>query len=79
VELGTGKRLTDSGHIGWDVLKDGDWYSLSANTNEKGSREGNCWNLHPIPDGGGPETVHGGVLLGRLDFDLAAQPPPGFA
>jgi hypothetical protein len=70
-ELDTGKRLTDNGHIGWDVLKDGAWWSLSANTNAKGSREGTTWNLKAIPDGGGPESAHGGVLLGRLNFDLA--------
>lgn len=65
-ELGTGKRLTDSGHIVFamaDLAGD-----VSANTNAEGSREGDRWAIKRWPDGGGPETVHGGVLLAWYDF-----------
>jgi hypothetical protein len=44
---------------------------ISGNTNEAGSREGNAVARHHGP----PQVSHGGVLLGYLDFDRAAQPP----
>lgn len=65
-ELGAGKRLTDSGHIVFamaDLAGD-----VSANTNGGGSREGDRWAIKRWPDGGGPETVHGGLLVAWLDF-----------
>ena len=72
-ELGSGQRLTDNGHIvicGRDVASD-----LSGNTNDAGSRDGNCWARKQWPDGGDPAAVHGGMVIGWLDFDEAAQPP----
>jgi hypothetical protein len=45
--------------------------SISANTNEKGSREG----THILRKAGQPEAVHGGELQGYWDLDAAAQQP----
>ena len=45
---------------------------ISGNTNAAGSREGNMVAIHV---GTSPEAVHGGVLRGYLNFDLAAQAP----
>jgi hypothetical protein len=69
-ELGTGRRLTDNGHLGLVVLIGGTWHTVSGNTNHAGSREGNAALMKPIPDGGGPESVHGGTLLSYHDFGL---------
>lgn len=72
-ELGSGERLTDNGHI---VIACADGASdASGNTNSAGSREGNCWAVKTWPDGGDPAAVHGGIVIGWLDLDLAAQSP----
>lgn len=65
-----------SGHVGIieSVGADGTIAEISGNTNQTGSREGNTVWRHE----GQPEVTHGGVLLGYLNFDMAAQPPPGF-
>jgi len=76
-ELGSGQRLTDNGHI--VIANETLTGDLSGNTNASGSREGNCWAEKLWPDGGDPAATHGGVLLAWLDFDRAAQPPPGFS
>ncbi len=77
-ELGTGARLTDNGHCLMAI--DPATGDVSGNTNGAGSREGDRFAVKLWPDGGDPSAVHGGVLLPCwLDFDLAAQPPPGFA
>lgn len=48
----------------------------SGNTNAAGSRLGNCVALHT----GDPTVVHHGIGQTKwLDYNLAAQPPPGFA
>lgn len=67
----------DSGHVGIieAVNDDGTISEISANTNAAGSREGDCVARHV---GTSPETIHGGVCLGYLCFDRAAQPPPGY-
>lgn len=63
---------SSSGHVGIvESYADGVITEISGNTNEAGSREGDCVARHI----GQPEVVHGGVLLGYLNFDLAAQPP----
>lgn len=76
-ELGTGARLTDNGHC--LMATDPATGDVSGNTNATGSRDGNCVAVKQWPDGGDPSAVHGGILIGWLDFDMAAQPPPGFA
>jgi hypothetical protein len=76
-ELGTGARLTDSGHCCMaNAAVAGD---LSGNTNGGGSREGDRFFEHPWPDGGDAAAVHGGVIVGILDFDEAPQPPSAHA
>jgi hypothetical protein len=76
-ELGTRNRLTDNGHIVIaNAAVNGD---ISGNTNLAGSREGNAWGEHLWPDGGDPAAVHGGIVIGWLDFDLAFQQPPSTA
>jgi hypothetical protein len=65
-----------TGHAGIieSVGADGTIVEISGNTNATGSREGDCVFRHT----GQPEVTHGGELLGYLNFDAAAQPPPGF-
>lgn len=72
-EMGGRRRLTDNGHVVIASGFDGPALTAcaSANTNAAGSREGNRWANKTIPDGGGPETVHGGTLLCWFNFDLA--------
>ena len=49
---------------------------ISGNTNAEGSRTGNCVARHT----GDPTAVHHGIGPTKwLDYDLAAQPPQGFA
>lgn len=49
---------------------------LSGNTNAEGSRIGDTLARHT----GDPTVVHHGIAPTKwYDFDLAAQPPPGFA
>jgi hypothetical protein len=61
-----------TGHAGIvESIVDGVITEISGNTNQAGSREGDAVARHI----GQPEVVHGGVLLGYLDFNLAAQPP----
>lgn len=50
------------------VNEDGTVVEVSGNTNKEGSREGNCVWRHT----GDPAKVHGGTLVGYLDFDRAA-------
>lgn len=76
-ELQSGARLTDNGHICMAI--DPATGDVSGNTNGAGSREGDRWAVKQWPDGGDPAAVHGGILIGWLDFDLAAQPPAGYA
>lgn len=45
---------------------------ISGNTNAAGSREGNTVYIHV---GTSPEAIHGGMLRGYLNFNLAAQSP----
>lgn len=62
-----------TGHCGIveRVDPDGVIWEISFNTfADQGSREGNAVARHI----GQPEAVHGGVLLGYLNFALAAQP-----
>jgi hypothetical protein len=66
------------GHVGIveSVDANGLVTEISGNTfAEHGGRAGNCVARHT---GYSPEAIHGGELLGYLDFDRAAQPPPGF-
>ena len=66
------------GHAGivTGVTGDGGMTEVSGNTfDDHGGREGNAVAMHM----GTPEVTHGGTLLGYLDFDKAAQPPPGVA
>lgn len=66
-----------TGHVGIieSIDDNGVITEISGNTNQTGSREGNSVWQHT----GQPEVTHGGVLLGYLNMDMAAQPPPGFA
>ena len=66
-----------TGHVGIveSIGEDGVICEISGNTfAESGGREGNTVARHY----GDPAVTHGGRILGWLDFDLAAQPPPGF-
>lgn len=66
-----------TGHVGIveDVDANGVITEISGNTfTAGGGRAGDSVARHR----GQPEVTHGGVLLGYLDFDRAAQPPPGF-
>lgn len=66
------KHSETTGHVGIVERIDADGITeISGNTNEAGSREGNAVARHK----GQPEVVHGGELLGYLNFDLAAQAP----
>lgn len=68
-QLGGGERLTDSGHCCIaNAAVSGD---LSGNTNLAGSRDGNAMAEKLWPDGGDAAAVHGGVIVGVYDFDLA--------
>lgn len=63
-----------SGHVGiCESVEASVPTCISGNTcsDARGGREGNCVARHI----GTPEVVHGGELLGWLQFDLAAQPP----
>lgn len=66
------------GHAGLIELVNADSMisEVSGNTNAAGSREGNAVARHT---GASPETIHGGVLLGYLNLDLAAQAPSALA
>lgn len=63
-----------TGHAGIieTVNADGTISEVSGNTNAAGSREGNAVARHT---GASPQSIHGGVLLGLLNLDLAAQGP----
>lgn len=63
------------GHAGIvTALDDTTPIELSGNTfATRGGRAGNCVAEHR----GAPNVTHGGVLLGYLQLDRAAQPPPG--
>jgi CHAP domain len=65
-----------AGHVGIieSVAADGTIVEISGNTNQTGSRDGNSVWQHT----GQPEVTHGGVLLGYLGFDAAAQAPAGY-
>lgn len=68
------RHSESTGHVGIvETCEDGFVTTeLSGNTNgERGGREGNQWARHR----GQPEVTHGGILLGFLCFDRAAQPP----
>lgn len=67
--------VKQTGHTGIieSVNDDGTVTEISFNTNAAGSREGNCVARHT---GTSPEAIHGGVLLGYLQFDRAAQSGP---
>ena len=67
------RHSATTGHVGIvESIDDaGGITEISANTNSAGSREGNCVYRHV----GQPEVVHGGELLGYLQFDNAAQAP----
>jgi hypothetical protein len=73
------KHSESTGHVGIVESLDGlgnVGTEISGNTfNDHGGREGNCVARHS----GQPEKTHGGVLLGYLVMDRAAQPPPGVA
>lgn len=67
-----------TGHVGIieSVAADGTIVEVSGNTSSTGSREGDSVWQHT----GQPEVTHGpATLLGYLNMDAAAQPPPGFA
>lgn len=69
------RHSATSGHVGIceSIDADGVPTCISGNTyaDARGGREGNCVARHT----GSPETVHGGELLGWLQFDRAAQSP----
>lgn len=69
------RHTASSGHVGicQSVDADGVPTCISGNTfaDARGGREGNCVARHT----GDPVAVHGGELLGWLNFDLAAQSP----
>lgn len=62
-----------SGHVGIveSVAETGTMSEISGNTNQDGSREGDSVWRHT---GASPQAIHGGKLLGYLDFGLAKQP-----
>lgn len=67
------KHSETTGHVGIieAVTPDG-IIEVSGNTNREGSRDGDSVWRHSGPS---PEVIHGGELLGYLQFDRAAQPP----
>jgi hypothetical protein len=72
------KHSEHTGHVGIieSVNDDGTITEISGNTfADKGGRAGNCVARHT---GRSPEAIHGGELQGYLNFDRAAQAPPGF-
>jgi hypothetical protein len=71
------KHSETTGHVGIvDSVGDGVISEVSANTNQAGSREGNSVWRHSGPS---PEVIHGGELLGYLQFDRAVQPAPAIS
>lgn len=73
------KHSETTGHVGIieQVNDDGTIAEISGNTFlGKGGRAGNCVARHT---GRSPEAIHGGELLGFINFDMAAQPPPGYS
>lgn len=72
------KHSDDTGHVGLveEVDDLGVITEISGNTFTRGGgRAGNSVARHR----GQPEVTHGGELLGYLDFDRAAQAPPGLS
>lgn len=52
------------------IVPPGNIVEVSGNTNRTGSREGDCVWLKVGPS---PEVIHGGMLLGYVQLDRAAQ------